>query len=376
MPATIALLPGDGTGPEVLAEGRRVLEAAAERFQLDLDLQEVACGARHYEETGEEWEEGGFAFCRDEADAILLGAIGWPGVTLPSGDIAGAGVVFGLRFGLDLYANVRPCKLYEGVPHKIHDRFRTVWEPELVDMVIVRENTEGLYTPARGQLERGGVAEVATDTSVITRKGAERVIRYAFELSDRRGRGAPADDAQRVTCVDKSNVLTGSRLFRAVYDEVAEGYPHIGRDYSYIDAFTQWLVRKPEWYDVAVTTNMLGDIATDLAAVLQGGMGMAASGNVGDDHAMFEPVHGSSPKHAGENRVNPLACIFSVQMMLGWLGERRGGAEGDRFQQAADVVEAACADVLTAGKPRTYDLGGSDPTDAVGRAVAERVAGE
>ncbi|HLE95901.1 MAG TPA: isocitrate/isopropylmalate dehydrogenase family protein [Candidatus Thermoplasmatota archaeon] len=361
----IALLPGDGTGPEVVREGRRALEAVQARFGVQLDLQEYPCGAQHWLKTGQEWEPDAFQFCREEADAILLGAVGWPGAVLPSGDIAGAGIVFGLRFGLDLYANVRPTKLYPGVRHKIHDRFLDVWDPSKVDLVIVRENTEGEYTPARGALTRGGSTEVTTDTTVITRKGSERVVRFAFEVAKRRN-GAPKDGKRRVTCIDKSNVLRGSQFFRQVYDEVARGYPTIERDYAYIDAFTQWILRSPEAYDVAVTTNMFGDIATDLAAVLQGGMGMAASGNVGDNHAMFEPIHGSAPKHAGQNVVNPVATFLSVHMLLDWLAQRHDDA---RLAEASQAVERAVAGVLAEGKAVTYDLGGSASTSECGDAV-------
>jgi 3-isopropylmalate dehydrogenase len=366
----IALLPGDGTGPEVVAEGRKVLDAVSERFGVAFDLRELRCGAQYFKAHGQEWEQGGFEYCRDEADAILLGAIGWPGVSLPSGDIAGAGVVFGLRFGLDLYANVRPAKLYPGVRHKIGERFSTVWDPATVDLVIIRENTEGLYTPARGELRRGGETEVAIDTNVITRKGSERVIRTAFELSRRRGRGAPKDHKKRVTCVDKANVLSGSRLFRSVYDEVASKYTDVERDYAYIDAYMQWLVREPAAYDVAVMTNMLGDIATDLAAVLQGGMGMAASGNLGDRKALFEPVHGSSPKHAGQGVVNPLATVLAVQMMLDWLSAKRADA---KLGAAAQAIEQAVAETCAEGKTLTYDLGGTAKTAEVGDAVVRRL---
>ncbi len=360
----IALLEGDGTGPEVVAEGRRVLDVIADRANVTFDTNNVACGAQLYEKTKREWAEGGFEYCRDEADAILLGAIGWPGVSLPNGDIAGAGVVFGLRFGLDLYANVRPCKMYPGVRHKIGDAFKNVWEPENVDMVIIRENTEGLYTPARGALTRGGTTEVAVDNNIITHKGSERVIRYAFELAKRR-HGAPKDGAHRLSCIDKSNVLRGSQLFREVYDEVASGYPGIERDYAYVDAFTQWLVRTPEFYDVAVTTNMFGDIVTDLAAVLQGGMGMAASGNIGDHHGMFEPVHGSAPKHAGKGVVNPLATVQAIGMMVDWLGTKH---DDSVLVEAAKDVDKAVAAVVAEGVV-TYDLGGKASTRECGDAV-------
>ena len=367
---TLALLPGDGVGGEVLAEGRKVLDAAAERYGLQLQYEEFACGGKYYLDTGKEWEPEAFPFCRNEADAILLGAVGWPGASLPDGNIAGAGIVFGLRFGLDLYANVRPTKLYPGVKHKIGAQWMDVWRPENVDFTIVRENTEGLYTPARGTLSRGGVDEVAIDNNVITRKGSERVAQYAFQLAKRRGRGAPKDRKMRVTCVDKSNVLRGSQLFRQVYDQVAASYPEVERDYAYIDAFTQWVVRNPEAYDVAVTTNMMGDIATDLAAVLQGGMGMAASGNIGDRHAMFEPIHGSAPKHAGQGVANPVATVLAVHMMLDWLGHKH---DDRKLREASAGIERAVAAVLAEGKALTYDLGGSAKTSEVGDAIARAV---
>lgn len=367
----IALLPGDGVGPEVIQEGRRVLEAAAERFDLNFKLESLKGGAQLYQKTGREWEEGAFEFCREEADAILLGAVGWPDVSLPNGDIAGAGVVFGLRFGLDLFANVRPTKLYRGVPHKIHDGFQDVWKPEKVDFTIIRENTEGLYAPIRGSLNRGGVEELAIDDNVITRKGAERVIRFAFDLADRRG-AALGDGRKRVTCIDKANVLRGSQLFRRVYDEVARDHPKVAKDYAYVDAFTQWMVRNPENYHVCVTTNMLGDIVTDLASVLQGGMGMAAGGNVGDAHAMFEPIHGSAPKHAGQDKVNPVATILAVKMMLEWLGDRHHDA---KLHQAGQAVEAAVQATLERGV-KTYDLGGHHTCSQVGEACAKAVLAE
>lgn len=364
----IVVLAGDGTGPEVMREGLKVLKAAEAAYGFSSDLIAYPCGGQYYLESGEEWPREAFASCKS-ADAILLGAVGHPEARLPNGDLAGAGVVFGLRFGLDLYANVRPVKLYPGVRHKVHDEFREIWRPGLVDFVVVRENTEGLYTPARGTLARGGVDELAVDSRVITRKGAERVIRFAFELAVNRG-GAPKDGKHRVTCVDKSNVTAGDRLFRAVYDEVAAGYQNVERDYAYIDAFTQWIVRSPENYDVAVAPNEFGDIATDLAAVLQGGMGIAAGGNIGANHAMFEPIHGSAPKHAGQDKVNPMAMIMAVQMALEWLGGRK---HDERLTAAAKGIEAAVAAVLNEGTVLTYDLGGTAKGSDVGTAVAKRV---
>lgn len=364
------LLPGDGVGREVILEAEKTLQAVTEHHGVDFDTQSFPCGGQYYLETGQEWPEEALPTCRDWSDSILLGAVGWPGASLPSGDIAGAGIVFGLRFGLDLYANVRPCRLHEGIPHKIHGKHKQVWKPGLVDMVLVRENTEGSYTPTRGTLSRGGIDEVAIDSRVITRKGAERVSRYAFEIAERRN-GAPGDGKKRVTCIDKSNVRAGCRLFRAVFDEVAEDYPAIEPDHAYVDAFTQWLVRNPEHFDVGVAPNMLGDIVTDLAAVLQGGMGMAASGNIGDKHAMFEPVHGSAPKHAGQGKANPLAMIDSVRLMLDHLGHKHND---ERALEASRSIEAAIAAVAKKGAPLTYDLGGDANTSTVGDAIVQEIA--
>jgi len=372
--ARIVSLPGDGVGKEVVQAAHAVLEAAQHRHGFDLDIQTVDCGAQHYQKTGSEWAEGGLQRCA-EADGILLGAVGWPGVSLPDGNIAGWNVIFGLRLGLDLYANVRPCKLYPGVPHKISEAFTRVWKPENVDMVIFRENTEGSYTPTRGSLKRAGIEEVAVDSRVITRKGATRISERAFELAEARaaarkatGRSHPSGEKHaKVTCVDKSNVRAGCRLFRACYDEVGATHPKVTRDYAYVDAFTQSLVRNPEWYDVCVAPNMLGDIVTDLAAVLQGGMGMAASGNIGDKHAMFEPVHGSAPKHAGKDVINPYAAILTAGMMLEHVGAKKSDK---RILAGAAAIERAVQDCL-ARKVFTYDLGGSYKCSQVGHEVAK-----
>jgi isocitrate/isopropylmalate dehydrogenase len=367
----VVLLPGDGTGPEVVREGQKILAALAENGSGPWHLESHPGGGRYYQEHGREWEPEAEQAAR-EADAILLGAVGWPGVSMPNGDLAGGALVLGLRQRLDLFANVRPCRLYEGVRHKISGGFQSVWSPKNVDMVIIRENTEGLYTPARGRLRRLDETEVAIDTRVITRKGSERVIRRAFELSRSRGRGAPADGKKRVTCIDKSNVLEGCRFFRETFDRVAQEYPDVERDYAYVDAFTQWVIREPEHYDVVVATNMMGDIITDLASVLQGGMGFAAGGNIGTDHAMFEPVHGSAPKHAGKNEVNPFATFSAVEMMLHWLGEKH---HDPRLTAQGDRLERAISTVLASGTARTYDQGGHVTTTEAGDIVANTIRG-
>lgn len=365
----IAVLEGHGTGPEVMRESRKVLDSVSLVFDLNFDLIDIPCGLDYYKSTGLEWPENAFETCRDEADAILLGAVG-PTKRRPlEKPNEGSSMLFGLRFGLDLYANVRPVKLYPNVRHKISQEFKQVWEPKNVDLVIIRENTEGLYTPARGVLSRAENVEMAIDNRIITRKGAERVIRFAFERAKRRN-GTPKQGMKKVTCVDKSNVLQGCLLFRKVYDDVASNFPNVEKDYAYVDAFTQWLLRKPECYDVAVMPNIFGDIITDLAAVLQGGMGMAASGNIGDTHGMFEPVHGSSPKHAGKDRMNPIAAILSLHMMLEWLGMTKGD---EKLTCASLSIERAVAKILEEGRTLTYDLGGEARCSEVGDAIVAKI---
>lgn len=368
----IAVFPGDGTGPEVVREGERVLTALAEGGPAPWTTTTYPGGGEYFLRTGREWEADGEEAAR-RADAILLGAVGWPGATLPNGDIAGRALVLGLRERLDLYANVRPCKLYAGVKHRISGEYREVWSPRNVDMVIVRENTEDLYTPARGRLSRGGETEVAIDTRVITRKGSERVIRFAFETARARSRGAPQDGTKRVTCVDKSNVMEGCRFFRETFDRVARDYAEIEKDYAYVDAFTQWLVRSPEHYNVVVATNMMGDIITDLASVLQGGMGFASGGNVGEGHGMFEPVHGSAPKYAGKNQVNPYATFFAVEQLLRWLGQRH---QDTRLIGQADRLERVLSETLAHGGAGTYDQGGTATTSDAGDRVVNAIRSE
>jgi isocitrate/isopropylmalate dehydrogenase len=260
-----------------------------------------------------------------------------------------------LRQTLDLYANVRPIRSLPNVETRYD-----------VDMVIVRENTEGLYS---GVAER--TPDRATDLRVITRRASERVIRRAFEISAQRGRGAPGDGKQRVTCIVKHNVLTGCRLFLEVFREVAKEFPAIEPDVAIVDAFSMFVLTQPERYDVCVTTNMFGDIVTDLASVLQGGMGMAVGCNVGDDHAMFEPIHGSAPALAGKDRANPMAMMLATGEALAWLGRRHGDARLDR---AATAIADAVAAIVKRGAPLTPDLGGTAGTKAVAAAVCEEAS--
>ncbi|NHI94290.1 MAG: isocitrate/isopropylmalate dehydrogenase family protein [Candidatus Lokiarchaeota archaeon] len=377
----IAVLPGDGIGPEIIDQALKALRAVEELSnKIDFEFLKYECGGEYYLKTGkkEEWAPEVYEICKNEADAILLGAIGWTDpktgktVSYPSGKMVGLEILFGLRFGLDLYANIRPTKLYENVPHKISGEFRNdIWKPKNVDFVTIRENTEGLYADTHGQLNRGGQVELATDVRLITRKGAERVIKFAFEYCKRRNKGSPKDGKLRVTCVDKSNVTAGCKLFRSIYQEIAPQYPNITEDYAFIDAFTQWIIRTPEWFDVCVVANMFGDIATDLAAVLQGSLGMAASGNVGDNHGMFEPIHGSAPKYARKNVINPIATIEAASMMLDWLSMTHNNEPS--LLEGSKIINQAIQDLLKESKIRTYDLGGNSSTSQVGDAIVEKI---
>ena len=379
----LTVLPGDGTGREVIAEALRVIAVFEENSPSSFDITEIPCGGQYYLETGEEWPAGSFEHCRDNSDAILLGAIGWPDARLPNGDMAGGQTILGLRSGLKLFANVRPVKLYRGVPHKVHGIHQQIWDPDLVDMVMIRENTEGLYHSLLRRMEQKAKGEkddpividefpaldgeVAWDPRPISRKGSERVIKFAFDIARHRQRkmGVP----QTVTCVDKSNVTRGCRLFRSIFDEISEKNSDIDTNKAYIDAFTMWLMRDPEDLDVIVLPNMFGDIATDLASVLQGGMGMAASANLGPKHMLFEPVHGSAPKYAGLNVVNPIATLQSVQMMFEALAYRN---EDEDLDMCADILQTAIQQHFEEGGCVTYDLGGSASTSEVGQAIADR----
>jgi isocitrate/isopropylmalate dehydrogenase len=348
----IAVLPGDGIGREVISEVMRVMEEAVNPSgNIDLEFHEFECGGEYYLKTGLEWTEEAEKFTKTEADAILLGGIGAKGpdgrsVRRPDGNLAGYSVVIGLRQELDLYANVRPVKLYEGVPTPLAGK-----GPNDIDMIIVRENTEGLYYPVHGRIKESD-RDVAFDLRMITAKGSERIARYAFELAKNRN-GAPVDRVKRVTCVDKSNLLVGCQLFREYFNKVGENYKEVTRDYAYVDAWTLLAIRKPEYYDVVVAPNAFGDIISDLGGALVGGLGVAPSGNIGEEHAVFEPVHGSAPDIAGTGQANPIAALLSTAMMFEWMGKR--------FDDSVPVKTAAwmrdaIEDVLREGKIRTPDL--------------------
>jgi isocitrate/isopropylmalate dehydrogenase len=363
----LVLLPGDGIGAEVIAEARTLLDQIAPVLGVSFQLDEIPCGGKYYLDHGNtrDWPEGSEEKCR-AADAILLGAVGWNGpdgapVTMKDGKMAGYSPVIGNRMKLDLYANIRPVRCLPGTKHGISGQFSSVWRPDKVDMVIIRENTEGMYS---GIAER--TADRATDLRVITRTASDRVIRKAFELSRARGKGAPSDGKKRVTCIVKHNVLTGCRLFLEVFRQIAKEFPDVEPDVAIVDSFAMFVLTTPERYDVCVTTNMFGDILTDLASVLQGGMGMAVGCNVGDDHAMFEPIHGSAPPLAGKDRANPMAMLLATGECLAWLGRRHDDA---RLLRAHAAIESAVATLIERGEPLTTDLGGTSGSRAVANAV-------
>ena len=363
----LVALPGDGIGAEVLAEARAVLDVVAPAIGAAFEIEEIPCGGKYFLDHGVDWPAGSRDKCR-AADAILLGAVGWSGpdggpVMMPDGKMAGWNAVIGNRIELDLYANIRPVRCLPGIRHAISGELREVWRPDKVDMVIIRENTEGLYS---GQGSRDH--DRATDLRVITRRASERVIVKAFELSRERGRGAPLDGKKRVTAIAKHNVLQGCRLFLEVFREVAARYPDVEPDIAIVDAFTMQVITQPERYDVCVTTNMFGDIVTDLASVLQGGMGMAVGCNVGDDHAMFEPIHGSAPPLAGKDKANPIAMILATGEALAWLGRRHAD---DRLLRGSKMIEQAVASVIERGQDLPADLGGSAPRSRVSAKIRD-----
>lgn len=313
----IAVIPGDGTGPEVIREGVKVLEAVSGRFGFKLSFNYYDFGGDRYLRTGEILPDNAIDELRGY-DAIYLGAIGHPDV---KPGILEKGILLRLRFELDQYINLRPVKLYPGVDCPLKDK-----GPDDIDFVVVRENTEGLYAGAGGVLKKGTPDEVAVQESINTRKGVERCIRFAFDYCRKRNKD------KKLTLCGKTNVLTYAfDLWERVFYEVAREYPDIKADYAHVDAITMWFVKNPEWFDVIVTDNMFGDIITDLGAMIQGGMGIAAGGNINPEGvSMFEPIGGSAPKYKGQNVINPLAAICAGGMMLEYLGEDEAGKTVER----------------------------------------------
>ena len=334
----IAVLPGDGVGPEVVREGLRVLDAVAALEGFRYTTTTYPFGAEHYLKTRELLPPSALTEF-GQHDAIFLGAIGDPRVET---GLLERAIVAGLRFGLDLYINLRPVRLYHANLTPLKGK-----TPADIDMVFVRENTEDLYVGIHGFFKKGTPDEVAIQEMVMTYKGVERAVRYAFELARKRG------GRKRLMLIDKANALRGQDLWTRVFAAVGAEYPDITQDHAYIDAATMWMVKNPEWFDVAVVPNMFGDIITDLGAAIQGGMGLAASGNLHPGRAsMFEPIHGSAPKHAGRNVICPLAAIAAVQMLLDYVGESGGAAR----------IEAGLAAVLGSGRIRDVSTASGIPT--------------
>jgi len=305
----IAVIPGDGTGPEVVQEGIKVLDAACTKHDVKLQYEYYDFGGERYLKTGELLPDSAIDELR-KFDAIFLGAIGHPDV---KPGILEKAILLTTRFELDQYINLRPVKLYPNVYTPVKDK-----GPEEIDFVIVRENTGGIYTGIGGTVAKGTPDEVATQVMMYTRKQVERCIRYAYELTKKRNKG------NTLTLAHKTNVLNEcGDLWARVHEEVgAKDYPELKRKYANVDAVTMWMVKNPEWFDVIVTENMFGDIITDLAAMIQGGMGIAAGGNINPEGvSMFEPIGGSAPKYTGKNLINPLAAIMAGHMMLDYLGE-------------------------------------------------------
>ncbi len=330
----IAVVPGDGTGPEVVTEGLKVLNAVSQRCGFNLEYTHYPFGGEHYQQTGEILPAGSYEALA-AADAVYLGAIGHPDV---QPGILEKGILLDLRFHFDQYINLRPVKLYEGVATPLKDK-----GPQDIDFVVVRENTEGLYAGAGGCLKRGTPDEVAVQESINTRKGVERCIRFAFDYCRKR------DRARRLTLCGKTNVLTYAfNLWERTFQEVAAEYPDIETDYAHVDAICMWMVKNPEWFDVIVTDNMFGDIITDLGAMIQGGMGIAAGGNINPAGlSMFEPIGGSAPKYTGQGIINPIAAISAGQLMLETLGEAEAAA---RVEQAVVKVLRDDLKGIAAGK--------------------------
>ncbi|NYT02109.1 MAG: isocitrate/isopropylmalate dehydrogenase family protein [Methanosarcinales archaeon] len=367
----VPVIPGDGIGPEIIAEGEKVLEAAAEKHGFGIEWTEYLLGAEHYLKTGELVSEETLKEL-SAYQAIYLGAIGDPRV---KPGILEKGVLLAMRFYFDQYINLRPVKLLEGVWTPLKDK-----GPAEIDFVVVRENTEDLYMGLGGRASSGHSRkefevvralykvkfgldvdsdsdEIGYQLGMVSREGTERVIKYAFDLAMARDK--------HLSSVDKANVLSDIYGFwREIFEEVSSNYPQVKTDFNFVDAITMWFVKNPEWFDVVVAPNMFGDIITDLGAMIQGGLGLAPGANLNPQGtSMFEPIHGSAPKYKGMNKINPIATIWSGALLLEHLGQR---------DAARDVV-LAIEQNLREGKVRTYDLGGSSTTSEVGDDIARLV---
>lgn len=370
----IPVLPGDGIGPEIIAEGRKVIDAAGERFGFDVEWIEYPHGADHYLETGELISEETLKEL-SRYPAIYLGSIGDPRV---APGILEKGILLTARFYFDQYINLRPIKLLDGVWTPIKDK-----TSKDIDFVVVRENTEDFYIGIGGRAKKGeskdllevrrtlysakfgldietDSEEIGYQIGLISKEGTRRVIEYAFDLAGKR--------KKHVSSVDKANVLSDIYGFwREEFNKVSAKYPDFTTDFNFVDAITMWFVKNPEWFDVVVTPNMFGDIITDLGAMIQGGLGLAPGGNINPTGtSMFEPIHGSAPKYKGQNKVNPIATIWAGAMLIEQLGEK----------EASDMIVSAIQKNILDGKVKTYDMGGRSGTSDVGDDIARIIKGE
>lgn len=334
----IAVIAGDGTGPEVTREALKVLDAIARISGFQYTLTDLDWGSQRFMRTGEIIPPGGLDVLRAH-DAVFLGAVGHPDV---KPGLIEKGLLLTTRFELDQYINLRPVKLFPGVETPLAGK-----TPADIDFVVVRENTEDLYAGIGGFLKKGTPDEVATQTAIYSRKGCERCIRWAFEFTRKRNN----PKGKKLTLVAKTNVLTfGHDLWQRTFDEVARDYPDVRTDYNNVDACCMWMVKSPEFYDVIVTTNMFGDIITDIGAIIQGGLGVAAGGNINPDPggtSMFEPMGGSAPKYTGQNVINPIAAISAMAMLLEHTGQPAAGA---RIMHAVQTVTGTKMASQSAGK--------------------------
>lgn len=348
MSATLAVIAGDGIGPEVVREALRVLTAVEDVYRPEIDIEMLPYGADHYLRTGETIPPMEMKRLGRDFDAILVGALGDPRVP---GNEHARDILLGMRFQLDLYVNERPARLFDARLTPLKDK-----QPHDIDLVIFRENTEGLYVSIGGTFKRGTPDEIAVAEELNTRKGVERIIRYAFEWAETHGK-------TRVTMADKANAIPAHMLWRRVFDEVGREYADIQRDTRYVDAMAMDLVRTPEAFQVIVSGNLFGDILSDLASMLVGGLGLAPSANRDPGGVtMYEPVHGSAPQLAGRNTANPMAAILTLAMMLTDLG----------CPDAATAVEGAVRAAIAEGVT-TADLGGRMGTKEVGEWIAGRI---
>lgn len=346
----IGVLPGDGIGEEVLREGMRVLQHLSKKFDFRYEAKNYPFGADHFLKTGEIIPDAAFAEMKT-LDAIYLGAIGDP--RIETGKLE-RGIVGRLRWEMDLFVNLRPIKLYAEHLCPLKGK-----KPEDLDILVIRENTEGIYLNVGGFLRKGTEHEIATQETIYTRRGVERVIRYAYEACRKRNK------KHKLTLVDKANAVPAHDLWRRTFAEVGKEYPEIKTDANYVDATAMWMIKNPESFDTIVTDNLFGDILTDLGAMLQGGMGIAAGGNIHPGKvSMFEPIHGSAPKHRGKGVANPIAAINAAGMMLEHLGETA----------AANALDAAVLRLLNSGKLPTLGTDSGVSTQKVGDMVLEMLA--